>query len=220
MAGGLGLRLHPLTLKTPKPLLRVGSKPILETIIDKFIAQGFRRFTLCVNYKAELIERYFGDGHEKNCVITYIHESEYLGTAGALKFFHPMNQPFIVQNADIIADIDYNDMMRAHKEHGHDATIALGLFQFQIPYGVVKTEGSIVVRVEEKPIESHLVNAGIYVLPPKAAQMIPNGHYDMPDLLNNMTAGVYPIEGTWLDIGHWESLAVANINWSLKLAHG
>lgn len=218
MAGGRGLRLHPLTLTQPKPLLRVGNKPILETIIDKFIAQGFLRFILCVNYKAELIQRYFGDGSEKGCTITYIHENEFLGTAGALRFYKPMNQPFIVHNADIIADIDFNDLMRAHKAHGQDATVALALYQHQIPYGTAVIQGDTVTEIREKPIESFLVNAGIYVLPPKAPMMLDKGPSDMPDLLNRLTVGAYPIEGFWCDLGHFESLAVASINWNLRIA--
>ena len=219
MAGGKGLRLHPLTQKVPKPLLMVGSKPILETIIDRFISQGFRRFVLCLGYKAELIEKYFGDGAGK-CVITYIHEHEPLGTAGALRFFKPMNQPFIVQNADIIADVDYNNLIAVHRTQGYDATVALALYQHQVPFGVAISEGKQVLRIDEKPIESFQINAGIYVLPPNAPMLLAEGPSDMPELLNELSVGTYPISGFWCDVGHFESLAVANINWSLKIAHG
>lgn len=218
MAGGMGLRLHPLTISTPKPLLKVGSKPIIETIIDRCASHGFKDFTICVNYKAELIEGYFGNGSSRGLDIKYIHESKPLGTAGALRSFFPMNQPFIVHNADVLADVDYNDLMKKHFDHGLDATACLGLHLHQIPYGVAVMDGDRVTEIREKPIESFSVSAGIYVLPPDAPRKIADGHCDMPDLLNKMSVGAYPIEGFWCDVGHFESLAVASINWSLRMA--
>lgn len=219
MAGGRGMRLHPLTQKLPKPMLRVGSKPIIESIIDKFAAQGFKRITLCVGYLAELIEGHFGDGSSRGLDITYIHEGEPLGTAGALKFFKP-TIPFIVHNADVIADVDFNDLMSAHKDRGYDATACLALYQHQIPFGVAVVQDDRIIEIREKPIENVSVVAGIYVLPPHAQQLISDGPMNMPDLLGLMSVGSYSIEGSWFDVGHFESLAVANLNWSLRLAHG
>ncbi len=215
MAGGRGLRLHPLTEKTPKPMLRVGSRPILETIMDKCAAQGFTKFVLCVNYLAEKIEGHFGDGSSRGWNITYIHEQDFLGTAGALRFFSPMGSTFIVHNADIVADISYADLMAAHGKNGYDATTCLALHHHQVPFGVAVMDGERVVRIDEKPIECFSVAAGIYVLPPHAPRLIPEGRMDMPSLLEKMSVGGYPIEGFWADVGHWESLAKANINWSL-----
>ena len=221
MAGGRGLRLHPLTQKLPKPLLKVGNKPILETIIDKCAEQGFKRFILCVNHLAEKIESHFGDGLSRGLNITYIREGdEQLGTAGALRFFKPMNRPFIVHNADIIADVDYNDLMEAHGKNGYEATACLALYQHQVPFGVAVTENGRITEIKEKPIENFQVSAGIYVLPPSAPGMIPENPMDMPSLLERMSVGSYPIEGFWADVGHFENLAVANVNWSLRLAHG
>lgn len=219
MAGGRGLRLHPLTQKTPKPMLRVGSRPILETIIDKCVAQEFRRFILCVSYKAELIESYFGDGSSRGLDISYIREGEPLGTAGALRFLKTTN-PFIVHNADIVADVDYADLMEAHEKSGFEATAALALHQHQVPFGVAVMDGERIARIDEKPIECFSVAAGIYVLPPHAPRLIPEGPMDMPSLLEKMSVGSYPIEGFWADVGHFESLAAAHIEWGLRLAHG
>ena len=212
-------------------MLRVGSKPIIETIMDKCAAQGFTRFVLCVNYLAEKIENHFGDGSSRGWNITYIHERDFLGTAGALRFFYPMGSPFIVHNADIIADVDFNDLMATHEKNGYDATACLALHNYQVPYGVAVMDGEKVVRIDEKPIECFSVAAGIYVLPPHAPKLIPEGpvgnpgylkggHMDMPSLLEKMSVGSYPIEGFWADVGHFESLAVASVNWGLRLAHG
>lgn len=219
MAGGKGLRLHALTQRgpqVPKPMLRVGSKPLLETIIDGFAEYGLRRFHIATHYKAELIEGYFGDGSSRGLSIKYIREHEPLGTAGALRFMRKADGPFFVSNADILADINYADML---DKHNCEATMALALYQHQIPYGVVECDGNDRVNgIAEKPIKNYLVNAGVYILPPKAKDMIPAGPYDMPNLLNRLSVGAYAIEGHWYDVGQFADLAAAHINWSLKVA--
>lgn len=216
MAGGKGLRLHALTQKTPKPMLKVGSKPLLETIIDGFAEYGFRRFHIATHYKAGLIEDYFGDGSSRGLSIRYIRENEPLGTAGALRFMPRPSEPFFVSNADILADINYADMLA---KHNAEATMALALYQHQVPYGVVECDGNDrVSSIAEKPIRNYLVNAGVYILPPKAKDMVPAGAYDMPALLNRLTVGAYAIEGHWYDVGQFADLAAAHINWSLKVA--
>jgi NDP-sugar pyrophosphorylase family protein len=218
MAGGKGLRLHALTQHRPKPMLPVGNKPLLQTIIERFAAQGFRQFYIAVNYKAELIEGYFGDGSAFGVSIEYLRETEPLGTAGALRLLPELFSDFIVSNADVLAEIDYTKFLAAHCEHDLDATVALGLYQHQVPYGVIECNGAVVRSVAEKPIKNYLVNAGIYVLPAKVQRMIPNGPYDMPALLNRLTVGAYAIEGYWYDVGQFADLAAAHINWSLKVA--
>ena len=214
MAGGRGLRLHPLTDRHPKPLLKVGGKPILEQIIEGFAKQGFKRFWLCLNYKAELIEGYFGDGASRGVKIRYIHEEQPMGTGGALTLLPRFETPFIVSNADILARIPYGSLMEFHARSNADATVCLGLHQYQIPYGVAEIEGERVKAIQEKPIESFSVNAGVYVLEPRALDHAPSGPFDMPDLISKLeNVAAYPIEGFWVDVGHFEALAAANQEW-------
>ena len=219
MAGGRGTRLHGLTAKQPKPMLRIGAKPLLETIIDGFAAQGFTRFILCVNYLAELIEAHFGDGSRRGVEINYIREEQPLGTAGALRFLPDQAEPFIVSNADILIlpVVQYRDLLAAHTAHGRDATMCLALHQYQVPYGVAEMDGEAIAQVNEKPVKNFYVNAGLYVLPPSAPSMLPPGPSDMPALLNRLTVGKYEIEGTWIDIGAFDAFAAAHVNWALKV---
>ena len=218
MAGGRGLRLHPLTEKSPKPLLHVGGKPILEQIIDGFAAQGFRKFWLCVNYKAELIEAHFGNGEGRNIKIKYIHESEPLGTGGALRLLPPFEVPFIVCNADVLTKVSYGHLMEHHARANAQATVCLALHQYQVPYGVAEFNGAdaeSLIGISEKPVLSALVNAGIYVLEPKALEHAPEDAFDMPDLIGKLDRlAHYPIEGYWVDVGRFEDLARANGEWA------
>jgi NDP-sugar pyrophosphorylase family protein len=219
MAGGRGTRLHGLTNRTPKPMLRIGAKPLIETIIDGFAAQGFTKFVLCVNYLAELIEAHFGDGSDKGLDITYIREEQPLGTAGALRHLPDQPEPFIVSNADILIQpvVQYRDLLAKHAEHGRDATMCLALHQYQVPYGVAELDGDVVSAVREKPVTNFYVNAGLYVLPARAPSMLPHGPSNMPELLNRLTVGKYEIEGTWVDIGSFDAFAAAHVNWALKV---
>ena len=220
MAGGRGLRLHPLTARTPQPLLRVGSKPLLETIIVRFAEQGFRKFYLAVHYHADLIERYFGNGRRWEIVIEYLREPEPLGTAGAIHLLPPMAGPFIVSNADILADIDYRDLLGRHRENQsvgqRDATVCVALYQHQVPFGVVGTDADGRVIVREKPIENFQVVAGVYVLPPKAVWMSGPGKCDMPELLDRLRVGTYEILGPWYDVGRFEDLTRAHVDWRIN----
>ena len=213
MAGGRGLRLHPLTEHTPKPMLRVGSKPLLESLIGQFRAQGFREFVLCVNYKADLIEGYFGSGGG-DFNITYVHETEPLGTAGALRLMMPPAGPFIVANADVLTRVDYAELVMFHVKHSAAATVCLALHQYQVPYGVVEVDGERFVDVQEKPIQNYPVAAGVYVMSPSVLRQIPEGRMDMPDLILKVRdAGgmvmTYPINEPWLDVGTFASLEQA-----------
>ena len=203
-------------------MLKVGSKPILETILVRFIAQGFKRFVFSVNYRAEVIERYFGDGSRWGVSIAYVREDRPLGTAGSLARLSPRpDAPFIVANGDVLADLDYRTMLRAHEKSGALATVALGLHQYQIPFGVprVNDDGEV-VRLDEKPIENTAVSAGIYVLSPEALASLDSGRMDMPELLIRLIGRgqedgapavvTYPIEGFWIDLGRFEDLGRAN----------
>jgi NDP-sugar pyrophosphorylase family protein len=211
MAGGRGERLRPLTDHDPKPMLRLGSKPMLECVIDRFVEQGFRDFILTVHYRADLIRRYFGDGAKWGVSIRYVEEDEPLGTAGALRLLPPMDGPFIVANADVIVDIDYAALLDHHASRDALATMCLAVYQHQVPYGVVDTEGPFVSGMREKPIEAWPVNAGVYVISPALLPHVPDGFVSMPDLLAGVPGFVaaYPVDGYWQDVGRFEDYARA-----------
>lgn len=217
MAGGLGTRLRPLTDDAPKPLLKVGSKPILETIMDNFIEYGFRKFYLSVNYKAEMIEEYFGDGSRWGVEIRYIHEDKRMGTAGALGLLSEKpTQPLVVMNGDLLTKVNFQQLLDFHIEHRAQATMCVREYDFQVPYGVVKVDKLKLIGIDEKPIHKFFVNAGIYVLDPAALDLIPkNEFFDMPSLYQklmdlNCETVVFPIREYWMDIGRKDDFERAN----------
>lgn len=208
MAGGLGTRLHPLTKNTPKPLLKVGNKPILETIIKNFAKHGFINITISVNYKADMIKEYFKDGSQFGVNINYIEEEKRLGTAGALSLIKDTpKEPFFVMNADLLTDVNFSHLLDYHIYENSMATMCVREYDFQVPYGVIEIENSNIISIKEKPVNKFFVNAGIYVLSPKIFEYIPsNEFYDMPtlfqDLIDNKNrAASFPIHEYWLDIG-------------------
>ena len=208
MAGGRGDRLQELTRETPKPMLRVGSRPLLETIVREYVAQGFRNFWLAVNYKAEQIESHFGDGSAWGASIRYLRERERLGTAGALSLLpEAPAAPFIVTNADLLTKEDYGDMIDRHVAAGADATMAVRDYEMQVPFGVVRQRDGVIESIEEKPIQRFVVSAGMYVLSPAALAHVPKDTlFDMPSLFDALVRSgkrtrCHPIDGYWLDIG-------------------
>ena len=211
MAGGLGTRLRPLTDKIPKPLLKVGTKPILETILESFLDAGFHRFYFAVNYKSQMIEDYFGDGSRFGAEIAYLHENKRMGTAGAL-FFLPEQPkaPILVMNGDLLTKVDFGALLDYHIEQGATATMAVREYNYQVPYGVIDFDGEQITGIREKPSYSFFVNAGIYVLSPEAvAQVNKEEFFDMPQLFDELvTAGkkttVFPVREYWLDIGRMD----------------
>jgi dTDP-glucose pyrophosphorylase len=217
MAGGLGNRLRPLTDDCPKPLLKVGGKPVLETILENFMEYGFQKFYLSVNYKAEMIKAYFGDGSRWGAEIRYIHEEKKMGTAGALSLIpEKQTQPLLVMNGDLLTKVNFQQMLDFHSEHQAQATMCVREYNFQVPYGVVKMDKHRLTGIDEKPIERFFVNAGIYILEPKALEFIPpNEFFDMPNLFkkiieNNGETTVFPIREYWLDIGQVNDFERAN----------
>lgn len=216
MAGGLGSRLRPLTEDRPKPMILVGGRPILETILLNFIESGFHRFYITVNYMAAMIMEYFGDGSRWGVSIQYIRETEKLGTAGALSLLpEKPASPLIVMNGDLLTKTNFGMLIDFHASHRSAATMCVREYDFQVPYGVVKLEDHRLVAIEEKPVHRFFVNAGIYVLSPEAVEQIPGGYYDMPALFErlvsmDMDASVFPVREYWLDIGHLADLEKAN----------
>lgn len=208
MAGGLGTRLRPLTRERPKPLLKVGNKPILETIIDNFREYGLDNFIISLNYKAEMIKEYFGDGSKWDINISYIDEEKPLGTVGALSLMpEKPASPFFVINGDLLTKINVKQLLEFHSRNNSFATMCVREYDFQVPYGVVKVDEHRLLGMEEKPIQSFFVNAGIYVLDPQSLDLIPpNSYLDMPNLFETMiglskNTTVFPIHEYWLDIG-------------------
>jgi NDP-sugar pyrophosphorylase family protein len=208
MAGGLGTRLRPLTQDTPKPLLKVGNKPILETIIENFAKYGFVNITISVNYKADMIKKYFGDGSNLGVNIDYIEETKRLGTAGALSLIKDRPQePFFVMNADLLTNVNFEHLLDFHLVEHSVATMCVREYDYQVPYGVIQTQGSKILSIKEKPIHKFFVNAGIYVLSPQVFEYIPkNEFYDMPTLFEDIIQDElksisFPIHEYWLDIG-------------------
>lgn len=216
MAGGLGSRLRPLTEDRPKPMILVGGRPILETILLNFVEGGFHRFYITVNYRAEMIMDYFGDGSRWGVEIEYIRETEKLGTAGALSLLpEKPAKPLIVMNGDLLTKTNFGMLIDFHTSHRAAATMCVREYDFQVPYGVVKLEDHRLVAIEEKPVHRFFVNAGIYVLSPEAVAKIPPSYYDMPTLFESlvssgMEASVFPVREYWLDIGHIADLEKAN----------
>ena len=213
MAGGLGARLRPLTDSVPKPLLPIGGRPLLETIIENFSTQGFRRFFLSVNYKAEMFERHFGDGSAFGVQIEYIHESDRMGTAGSLGLLpeKPKNS-LIVMNGDLLTTVNFRQFLDFHREHHALATMGVREYSFQVPYGVVETDQHRLLSISEKPTHQFFVSAGMYVLEPEVLDLIPPGQpCDMPQLFESVVAqeggaSVFPIREYWLDIGRLDDL--------------
>ncbi|MEO5352805.1 MAG: nucleotidyltransferase family protein [Magnetococcus sp. XQGC-1] len=208
MAGGLGSRLGPLTRECPKPLLRVGPKPILEVILESFLAYGFNRFYLSVNYKKQMIQNYFADGSAWGAEIRYLEEENRLGTAGSLSLLPERpEQPFFVMNGDLLTRINFQHILDFHAQHRAQATLCVRRVEHTIPFGVVEMAQHQLLGIEEKPTHHYFVNAGIYILEPTLLPLIPGGQYlDMPDLFRRAIAqghatAAFPFLDYWMDIG-------------------
>jgi dTDP-glucose pyrophosphorylase len=217
MAGGFGKRLYPLTKDIPKPLLKVGDKPILETIINRFIKYGFHNFYISTHFKSELIKDYFKNGDEYGVSIQYVYEESPLGTAGSLGLLPdtPNNLPIIVMNGDILTKVDFEDLLDFHSNNDADATMCVREYDFQVPYGVVNIDNHVVKKIKEKPTHRFFVNAGIYVLNKNLVSKLDGKSYmDMTSFLSTMldSLGVsaFPVHEYWLDIGQIHEYKRAN----------
>jgi dTDP-glucose pyrophosphorylase len=219
MAGGLGSRLRPLTDQCPKPMLMIGDRPILETILENFIDQGFYKFYISVNYMAERIKSYFGNGSRWGVEIRYLEENKRLGTAGALTLMPTCpNEPFFVMNGDILARVNFLAMLDFHNLHRSMATMGVRQFTHTIPYGVVRLDGHSLVDIVEKPQDKVFVSSGIYLLSPEVVQKIPEDvFFDMPTLFQELVnegwqISGFPIHEYWIDIGRIEDLEQARVD--------
>ena len=214
MAGGLGTRLRPLTDNCPKPLLRVGDKPILEIILENFVQQGFFNFYISVNYRADMIEEYFGDGSRYGVNIKYLRENKRLGTAGALSLLpEDISEPVLVMNGDLLTRVDFGQLLDYHKYRRADVTMCVREYRYQVPYGVVNIankEDWEITGLIEKPSYSTFVNAGIYMLNADIVKSIPKETYfDMTDVFSDNLKKkrknmAFPIREYWMDVGRLE----------------
>jgi NDP-sugar pyrophosphorylase family protein len=215
MAGGLGMRLRPLTEDLPKPMLLVGGKPLMERVIEQLRQVGIQRVNVMTHYKSEKIVDYFGDGQAFGVELNYVNEDHPLGTGGALGLMPQPQEPLLVINGDILTQVDFGAMLAFHQENHALMTIAVRRYEVQVPYGVIECEGSRVRRLSEKPHLEFLVNAGIYLLEPAVFDSIPQGqHFNMTDLIQwqldaDGVVASFPIHEYWLDIGQHADYARA-----------
>jgi len=217
MAGGQGVRLRPLTADCPKPMLKIGEKPMLEHIIEHASSQGFRQFVIAINYLGHMIEDHFEQGGRLGVKIEYVKENKPMGTAGALSLLSPdPGEPFIVINGDVMTDIQYRELLDFHYRQGADLTMAVRLHEWQHPFGVVEMNGLEIAGFEEKPTVRTHINAGIYALSPVALSFIERDQpCDMPTLFERAKAKglkvvAYPMHEPWLDVGRPSDLEIAN----------
>lgn len=212
MAGGFGTRLHPLTASCPKPLLKVGKKPILEIIIENFVRDGFHRFFISTHYLPEMIREHIGDGRRWGVSIEYVHEDDPLGTGGALGLL-PRDlilEPIVMMNGDLLTNLDLNKLLDFHSSHDGIATMCVREYEHRVPYGVIESDGVHVTSMTEKPTFRHFINAGIYVLSPEILNNVTRGQcIDMPTILEQQmvegrAVNMFPVHEYWLDIGRME----------------
>ena len=211
LAGGFGKRLWPLTKNTPKPMLKINNTPIIELILENAKNQGFKNFYISVFYKKEKIINHFKDRKEyKN--IKYTHETKPLGTAGSLKLINKnTNLPIIIANGDTILNINFSDLLTFHKKNKAFATMVVQQVNRTSKFGIIKTKGTVITDIVEKPSEKININTGMYVLNPKALSYIGNEKIDMPQVFLNLQKKkkkiiIYPIYDQWLDLGDKETL--------------
>jgi NDP-sugar pyrophosphorylase family protein len=216
LAGGKGTRLRPYTISLPKPLMPVGDHPIMEVIIRQLKNSGITRVIIAVGYLESLIKAYFGDGSKFGVEIIYSREDEPLGTAGPLQLVREkLTGSFILINGDTLTDLDLNEMLRSHREKGSLATVGITKRKVDIDFGVINLDAeNRLVQWQEKPTIDYFVSMGIYVFEPKVLDYIPEGFYNLPDLIVALKeagekVGVFVHKGYWLDIGRFEDYQAA-----------
>ena len=210
MAGGKGERLRPLTEKTPKPLLPVGNKAIIDHNVDRLISYGINHINVTVNYLKEQIEEHYQEPRNDVKVLT-VREPKYLGTIGSVKFVKEFyNDTILVMNSDLFTNIDYEDFFLHFQEHDAEMSVAAVPYNISIPYGILDLEGRNIKGLLEKPQYNHYANAGIYLIKRRALEEIPDGEFfnatDLVEKLISESKKVirYPLNGTWIDIGNMQ----------------
>lgn len=209
MAGGKGQRLLPLTQHTPKPLLKIADKPILEYNIDRLAKFGIKDIAISINYLGEQIEDYFKDGKSKNLCIEYVREEQFLGTIASVKLIKEFHEDAIlIMNSDLLTNIDFAAFYNKFIQEGADMAIASTTYHVDVPYAVMEVNENYEVHsLKEKPRYTYYSNAGIYIIKKELLNLIPNGeYYDVTDLIDRLLdlkkkVVSFPIMGYWLDIG-------------------
>lgn len=207
MAGGRGARLKPLTDSLPKPMMRVAGRPILERLILHLMSGGFERFFISVNYMGEVIERHFGDGSRLGCQIEYLRETRPLGTGGSLSLLPQPDTATLVLNGDLVTDSDFGKFVDFHEGGGYAATVGVRSHSVNIPFGVTQVRDGRLVALEEKPTQTMLINAGMYVLSPQALELVEKKEeFPITDLLQRclsrgLPVGAHTISDEWIDVG-------------------
>ena len=216
MAGGKGTRLGKLTASIPKPMLKVAGKPILERLVLHLVSYGIKRIFISVNHFSHVIEDYFGDGSKWGCSIEYLREDQPLGSGGALSLLpDPPEDPVILMNGDILLEADFSQMLAFHGTHDFYATMGVHYYSHEVPFGCIVVERNQIMGLEEKPILTKSINAGVYVLSPEAVQSIPkNTFFPITNLfesslLRGRACGAYSLDGDWIDVGDPEQLKEA-----------
>jgi dTDP-glucose pyrophosphorylase len=215
MAGGFGTRLRPLTEDTPKPMLPINGRPLMELTIEHLRQAGIKRVNITTHYKPEKIVDHFGNGNNFGVELNYVSENRPLGTAGALGLMKAPQEPLLVINGDILTGVDFRAMLAYHQEHQAVLTVAVRKYDLNVPYGVIESDGAFVHSLVEKPLLSFFVNAGIYLLEPSVHCYIPNDqHLNMTDLIQRLIdegrpVVSFPIREYWLDIGQHDDYVQA-----------
>lgn len=218
MAGGQGTRLRPLTNDKPKPMLHVGERPILETLINQLRENDIQNIFIAINYKGKQIENYFKNGEQLGVNINYLKESKRMGTAGALSLLpKSIDETVLVLNADLLTRLNFQGLLDFHEAGGFDATMAIKEIEYQVPYGVVRLDKKHnVTQIDEKPSQQFLVNAGVYALSPKCIPYVPKNKFlDITQLMvfliqHNRTIGAFPVREYWMDIGRHKDFEKAS----------
>lgn len=210
MAGGKGERLRPLTEKTPKPLLPVGNKTIIDHNIDRMISYGINHISVTVNYLKEQIEEHY-KAPRNGVQVNIVREPKFLGTIGSVKFVESFyNDTILVMNSDLFTNIDYEDFFLHFQQYDADMSVAAVPYNISIPYGILELEGRNITGLLEKPMYNHYANAGIYLIKKSALLEIPDGEFfNATDLINKLISEGknvirYPLNGTWIDIGNFQ----------------
>jgi NDP-sugar pyrophosphorylase family protein len=225
LAGGKGTRLAPYTTIFPKPLVPIGDRPILEIIIRQLVSHGFGQILLSVGHLGELIEAYFQNGHKSipGLTLQYFRESEPLGTAGSLAMIPGLEETFLAMNGDILTTLNYQELLKHHREHHSALTLAMHRKEVKIDLGVIETGASHqIISYREKPLYIFQVSMGVYVYEPRVLKYIPKGKYmDFPDLVRILLEKGEKITGFcsqdyWLDIGRREDYELAQQDYASR----
>ena len=207
MAGGFGTRLRPLTHETPKPILPVGDRSLLERILGQLRDAGIHRVNIATHFLADRVKEHVGDGSRLGLAVEYLSEDRPLGTAGALGLLEAPDEPVLVINGDILTRTDFRAMLHFHQDYKAVMTVGIKQYSVKVPFGVVQVRGAEIAGLEEKPVAQFFVVAGIYLLSPEVWKYLPRGeHCDMPDLIRRLVGEgqkvvSFPINEYWLDVG-------------------